>query len=1176
MRIKKLFVIFLISFSFNYQAVAQRNPYSEVSIASPTAASLGKYADIPVSNHTGIPNISIPIYTIKEGPLELPISLSYHAGGLKVMEASSWVGAGWSLNVGGVITRTVQGAPDEKYTSTVDDQIAGYFSDYGYHNYETGACAESYLGSSYTATFCSTDFQRGKKDGEPDLFFFNFAGYSGKFYFNDDRTPVFVNGEDIKVQYNYTGSGSIRSFILTAPDGVKYLFGRTAATNDTDPIETTDPFTSESGFVTGTGNSSWYLNRVESADSVFSINLTYVPEEYGVFNLSPYPIANGINNSNIDELYGIKCVKNIIHGVRLQSILFSNGQATFDSGAVRQDLSTAQQQMDSDTGSHTARTLAGINISTTDGYCHRFNFDYEYFVDSTTSLSTQIAYNISSDRKRLKLKQIQESSCNNAAVIPPYIFEYFTEQVPRRLSCGQDHWGFYNGIATNNGLLPTHTLNNYTIVTRANRDSYWPAMRCGTLKKITYPSGGTTELSFEANSTWVNYTKYDSNLVATISAGYDGNQTTHYNSVTFSQAVHKIRFINTTAGGNATLITPGGILIAEPGQTAVQIQAFSAGTYDSVQIGKSTATSGNGCTAYLYDMVPVQVQENAIVGGLRVKTITKKDATTNINQVSNYSYEDSSQISTGILYSKPTYVKYIRNDVVGQIGYGGPYPNGIESPYGCVGTGVYSVSPGSLRPLATTQGSHIGYNEVKVSNSGNGFSIYRYYGSNYWDNIQGDVAVRNLVFASCSFDIPNHPEAPLAFEYKRGELKHESHFTDSNQLVRSVDYYPVFEENKLVTPCVISSDLGPSRNITFFDLKTSRKKELKTIEYVAGPNQTGLQTTIIVYYESPYHNQITRQLTINSKNDTTQTKYKYAKDFALSCDLVSDSNQAYLNNAAANKSQFELALLACSDSYCRRFQFNNYNQNMHEARLSYINYRKTQFTNSNSQLVVCRDSAKSLADANLKPIIELQNQNNFTPIEITVWKNGNLMSASFNKYDYVSDPAGKISLSKIENIDLNIPASVFTNAAVNGNGLQKDSRYAENTAIVYKKGNIVQVTKRDGITISYLWGYKKAYPVAQITGANDSTINALVNPNILDNPSSDAALRNHLDSLRINLPNALITSYTYKPLVGITSQTDPNGRVTYYEYDVLGRLKLIRDQYQNILKTFDYQYQQSQ
>ncbi len=80
---------------------------------SPTAAGLARYGDIPVSNHTGTPNINIPIYEVKTRDLSLPISLSYHASGIKVADLASWVGLGWSLNAGGVITRTIQSLPDE-------------------------------------------------------------------------------------------------------------------------------------------------------------------------------------------------------------------------------------------------------------------------------------------------------------------------------------------------------------------------------------------------------------------------------------------------------------------------------------------------------------------------------------------------------------------------------------------------------------------------------------------------------------------------------------------------------------------------------------------------------------------------------------------------------------------------------------------------------------------------------------------------------------------------------------------------------------------------------------------------------------------------------------------------------------------------------------------------------
>jgi YD repeat-containing protein len=65
----------------------------------------------------------------------------------------------------------------------------------------------------------------------------------------------------------------------------------------------------------------------------------------------------------------------------------------------------------------------------------------------------------------------------------------------------------------------------------------------------------------------------------------------------------------------------------------------------------------------------------------------------------------------------------------------------------------------------------------------------------------------------------------------------------------------------------------------------------------------------------------------------------------------------------------------------------------------------------------------------------------------------------------------------------------------------------------------------------------------------------------------------HIDELRLYPSTAQMTTYTYSPLVGMTSQTDVGNRVTYYNYDGLGRLKRIRDQDYNILKTYEYQYQ---
>jgi len=47
--------------------------------ASPNVAALAKFGDYQVSHFTGLPEISIPIFEVKNGSLSIPITLSYHA-----------------------------------------------------------------------------------------------------------------------------------------------------------------------------------------------------------------------------------------------------------------------------------------------------------------------------------------------------------------------------------------------------------------------------------------------------------------------------------------------------------------------------------------------------------------------------------------------------------------------------------------------------------------------------------------------------------------------------------------------------------------------------------------------------------------------------------------------------------------------------------------------------------------------------------------------------------------------------------------------------------------------------------------------------------------------------------------------------------------------------------------
>ncbi len=120
-------------------------------------------------------------------------------------------------------------------------------------------------------------------------------------------------------------------------------------------------------------------------------------------------------------------------------------------------------------------------------------------------------------------------------------------------------------------------------------------------------------------------------------------------------------------------------------------------------------------------------------------------------------------------------------------------------------------------------------------------------------------------------------------------------------------------------------------------------------------------------------------------------------------------------------------------------------------------------------------------------------------------------------------------------------------------------------------GNLRQVSKQSDVNETYLYGYNSSLPVAKIMGSSYNVAKTYVTQSVLDNPASDAILRAHLDNLR-NIPNAFVTTYTYKPLVGITSETDPRGRTTYYQYDGFNRLNVIKDHDGNIVKRICYNY----
>ncbi|WP_407489354.1 DUF5977 domain-containing protein [Elizabethkingia anophelis] len=140
------------------------------------------------------------------------------------------------------------------------------------------------------------------------------------------------------------------------------------------------------------------------------------------------------------------------------------------------------------------------------------------------------------------------------------------------------------------------------------------------------------------------------------------------------------------------------------------------------------------------------------------------------------------------------------------------------------------------------------------------------------------------------------------------------------------------------------------------------------------------------------------------------------------------------------------------------------------------------------------------------------------------------------------------------------------------------------------KGNILQYSEKGVKPVTIIWGYNQTQPIAKIEGityielANklgfSSNNIGYLNLDIVSKSNNDIdtsteqLLIKDLDSFR-NQPTLKgypITTYTYNPLIGVTSITPPSGIREIYKYDLANRLESVKDIDGNLLKEYQYQY----
>ncbi|MEM8557689.1 MAG: hypothetical protein AAGG50_07685 [Bacteroidota bacterium] len=655
---------------------------------SPNAASLGRFGEIPVSLHTGTPEIAIPLLTLQEGEMEVPVSLRYHARGLRVPELGGVVGMGWTLEAGGAITRTVVGLPD--------DHADGFFN--------TGQRIYTEVPSN-TSTDADLDYivdiVNARADSDPDRYFYNVSGGAGEFAVGfESATGPSIVVPLRRTSWQFIGRGP---WTIKDPRGVQYDFNETETTFDTSRLSAANP---AYPFDSIEYPSTWYLTQMSSPVGASQIDFSYANR-----GVADYEV-NGMHQAvrqicDGDPGYtNTESKRTMKYEIRNQRTISTIETST---ERVRFEYSLRDDARDPDTGARQSYKLDAVIHETIAGTrIRRFEMGYTY-LDS-----------------RLFLTSVTEYGETNQSALPPYQIEYLSTALPDPLSYSIDHWGYANG-AYNTDLIAEGYYIGLDAVGRfhagADRSPDATQVLARMIRKITYPTGGSTTFEFESND----YSgtsggpagQYVNQRSATISASGTGSNSATLN-VTIPDTPRDPEYVRLYASytpldpsstppprPSATFNGDGGI--APSGNTddpVVWTVYVDPGTY---ALGVSAYNLGDEVSAYVeYDDYEVSSPTNSVNvlgGGVRIRSVLNDDGAGNVTQrLFSYRLSSDPSKSSGVLVSEPDY-SYTHSDDA------------------CA---VFARVGASYVPLERTSGSPVGYSEVRETVAGAGETIYRY------------------------------------------------------------------------------------------------------------------------------------------------------------------------------------------------------------------------------------------------------------------------------------------------------------------------------------------------------------------------------------------------------------------------------------------------------------------
>ena len=515
-------------------------------IKTPNVADFIKYGNINSISNIGELNINIPLINLsipKQNPLS--ISLNYFGSGFRPSKRSGIVGYNWILNTGGVISRKVNNVPDDQRGHANiwinDTNYANGFI-IGVNNkiHNSNDVFNFNSSTSFESTFSIARYMYGNSSNnntdinnyepDPDIFNFNFNGITGSFFMGNDGLIKVVSKSinNLKIDISELGwqednndgcKPNYSKIVITDESGNKYYFGGELKNLEytLSGSVTNNNFESDNRPVIN----SWFLFKVEYYNG-FVVNYNYRDDsslptefanqsyaEHGSFAnsndfLKDFVVlleANSEDNSectdsNITISRGSNTPTYSLQKIAiLENITFENFKVIFNYSRQPHVFNNRNSASDF------IPTHYSLNLY------NRFldiKLDQIKLIDNLNNTVSQ--YNLVYDHlggdfnSRMFLKSLEEVGK------PPHKFEYYpTGTLPKPITKGIDHWGYWNGKNDNtNRLIPIvnyyFSTGDYTFtnnIDSTSRESDFTFALKGQLKKIVYPTGGSSEFQYE-------------------------------------------------------------------------------------------------------------------------------------------------------------------------------------------------------------------------------------------------------------------------------------------------------------------------------------------------------------------------------------------------------------------------------------------------------------------------------------------------------------------------------------------------------------------------------------------------------------------------------------------------------------------------------------------------------